>query len=322
VLSACGQSASHTSPPGSVASHRAGRFTDPGFGWSIRYPAGMEVTHFQCAGMITSDGVRVTNFPSGVRGSRFCTTPMGWLRGFPANGVAVQIWFSERIPPPPPLRDSTFPLSPASFRPAGSYAGGEPHPQVSGFYGDGFPFTAAVWAGPHASRAERHNAWAVVRSLRFPALREGTIWRPLARLTGVTYYVLGQASRYPAGSVTTFLPGSLPGGRSLLGVMSRQGFYLIHAPGAFYVIERQFEKSAKPFTQCTVAFDPKAFQFSCPGTDLRWNRVGQPLGARAGEGPDWAMGLHIATVVQDGHVLFSPDFGPLLPIDLKGSPWG
>jgi hypothetical protein len=323
ALAACGQGASHTSPSGSVASHRAGRFTDPGLGWFIRYPAGMAVTHFQCAGMITSDGVRVTNFPPGLDPPGSCTTPMGWLRSFPANGVAVQIWFSERIPSPPPLRDSTFPLSPASFRPARPYAGGtQPPPQVAGFYGDGFPFTAAVWVGPDASRAGRHAAWAVVRSLRFPALREGTVWRAPARLTSVTYYVLGRASRYPAGSVTTFPAGSLPGSRSLLGVMSRRGFYLIHAPRAFYVMERQFEESAKPFTTCTAAFDPQAFQFFCPGMDLRWNRVGQPLGAHAGGGPDWAMGLHIATVAQDGHVLFSPDFGPLLPVDLKGNPWG
>ncbi len=191
ALSGCGQSASHASRPGSVASHRAGRFTDPGFGWSIRYPAGMEVTHFQCVGMISSDGVRVTNFPSGLRAPRYCTTPLGWLRSFPANGVAVQIWFSERIPAPPPLRDSTFPLSPASFRRTRPHLGGkEPQPQVSGFYGDGFPFAAAVWVGHDASRAGRHAAWAVVRSLRFPALREGTIWRAPARLTSVTYDVV------------------------------------------------------------------------------------------------------------------------------------
>ncbi len=135
--------------------------------------------------------------------------------------------------------------------------------------------------------------------------------------------MLGRASRYPAGSVTTFPASSLPGSRSFLGVMSRRGFYLIHAPRAFYVIERRFlaqpPPSFKVFT-CTVAFDPKAFQFFCPRTGLRWNRVGQPIGAHAGS-RDWATGLHIATVAHDGHVLFSPFWGPVLPVDLKGSPW-
>jgi hypothetical protein len=70
-----------------------------------------------------------------------------------------------------------------------------------------------------------------------------------------------------------------------------------------------------------VAFDPKAFQFYCPGTGLRWNRAGQPIGAHAGS-RDWALGLRIATVAQDGHVLFSPQFGPLLPAGLKEDPWG
>lgn len=157
-----------------------------------------------------------------------------------------------------------------------------------------------------------------MRSLRFPALREGTIWRG-------TYYVLGPASRYPMGSVTTFPPPSLPGSRSFLGVMSRKGFYLIHAPRAFYVVTKVFQTQPPPsfkvFT-CTVAFDPKLFQFFCPGTDLRWDRVGQPIGAHADEGSVWALGLHVATVAQDGHVLFRPQFGSLVPVVLKGNPWG
>jgi len=66
----------------------------------------------------------------------------------------------------------------------------------------------------------------------------------------------------------------------------------------------------------------RAFQFYCPGTNLRWNRVGQPIGARAGSGPDWDLPLVPATVAQDGHILFSPFWGDVLRVDLKGSPWG
>jgi hypothetical protein len=241
---------------------------------------------------------------------------MGWLRRFPADGVAVQIWSGEGGPAaPPPLRDSAFPLSPSSFRRIRPYVGGkEPLPWYCDCYGDGFGFVAAVWVGPHASRAEQQAAWAVVRSLRFPRLREGTFWHG-------TYYVLGRASRYPMGSVTTFPASSLPGSRAIAAHV-QEGFYLIHAPRAFYVIHRLFQKPAKPYTKCTLAFDPKAFQFYCPGTNLRWNRVGQPIGARAGSGPDWDLPLVPATVAQDGHILFSPFWGGVLRVDLKGSPWG
>ncbi|HEX9311295.1 MAG TPA: hypothetical protein VGA30_00520, partial [Actinomycetota bacterium] len=101
-----------------------------------------------------------------------------------------------------------------------------------------------------------------------------------------------------------------------------EGFYLIHAPRAFYVVKQIFQNPTSSSSKCTVAFDPKAFQFFCPSTDWRWDRVGQPLGANAGGGPEWALPLHVATVAQDGHVLFSPFFGGLLPLDLKGNPWG
>ena len=300
--------------PGWVANHRAGRFADPSFGWSIRVPAGLGARHFRAGDMrITSDGVRVTSFPPDLRAQSNGTPPMGWLRSFPANGVAVQIWINEGgLPGPPPLRDSAFPLAPSSFQRIRPYIGGtEPRPWYCDCYGDGFGFVAAVWIGPDASHAERRAAWAVVRSLRFPALREGTVWRG--------YYVLGRASRYPLGSVTMFPASSLPGSRAAAAHV-RQGFYLIHAPRAFYVIHRLSQKPAKPFSSCTLAFDRKAFQFYCPGTGLRWNRVGQPIGARAGRG--WDLPLVPATVAQDGHVLFSPFWGGVLGVDLQGNPWG
>ena len=130
---------------------------------------------------------------------------------------------------------------------------------------------------------------------------------------GFAYFVLGRAARYPTGSVTTISAASLPTGRASY----QDGLYLIHAPRAFYVIDKVFQRPVKPFTKCTVAFDRERFQFYCPGTRLRWNRIGQPLRAHARQASDWALGLHVATVAQDGHVLFNQFFGAVLPAAIK-----
>jgi hypothetical protein len=309
----------------SVVNYRPGRFADPVFGWSIRVPAGLRVRHFQVPCLHSPiAGVRVTSFAPDLRAPGPGILPLGWLRTFPADGVAVQIWYGCSLPFPGPLRDTAFPLSPSSFHRIRPYFGdAEPHPWYCDCYGDGISFSAAVWLGPQASRTEQQAAWAVVRSLRFPALREGTIY-PSPRARSIyedTYYVLGQASRYPVGSVTTFPAASLPGSRAIAAHVAG-GFFLIHAPRAFYVIHRLFQEPTKPYTTCTLAFDARAFQFFCPGTDLRWNRVGQPIGARARAGQDLHLPLAPATVAQDGHVLFSPFWGDVLGVVLKGSPWG
>jgi hypothetical protein len=110
----------------------------------------------------------------------------------------------------------------------------------------------------------------VVQSLRFPTLREGTNRQH-------RYYVLDVASRYPTDSVTTFRAPSLPRDDSSFSMP--EGFHLVHAPRAFYVVKQIFQSPSKPSSTCPVAFDPKTFQFFCPGTDLRWDRLGQPLGA-------------------------------------------
>lgn len=307
VLAVC--AAGCASAPGTQLS--AGRFVDPRFGWIIKSPASMELGYFHSQGMFTTDGIRISNFTPALSGSG--SPDMGWLRSFPPGGVALQLWFGERTPAVPPLRDSTLPLPPASFSPIRRYTGGqEPRPSYRAFYADGFAFSAAVWFGSRSSRSARQAIWAAVRSVRFPALRAGTIWQD-------HYYVLGPASQYKTGTVTTIPAASLPKS----GALPRPaGFYLIHAPRAFYVITRLFQNPARPSSMYPVAFDPKASQFYSPGTGLRWDRTGQPIGAHAGQGPDWALQLHVATVAQDGHILFSPFFGGLLGIDLKGNPWG
>jgi hypothetical protein len=294
--------------PGQLARH-AGQFTDPRFGWTIRYPKGMAIGSFDINGFAVSDGVRVTNFLPDLQAASTGTPPMGWLRSFPASGVALQIWFEERLPIAPPLRDTTLPLRQASFSQVRPYTGGaEPRPHYRVFYGDGFLFFAAVWAGPHATRASVQAIWAVLASLRFPPLTQGTIWQQ-------RYYVLGLASQYPARSVTLIPAASLPKG------LRSESFYLIHAPRAFYVIDQVFANPQRSSVTCTMAFNRKTFQFFCPGTNLRWNRTGQPVGAHAHGGPDWELPLHIATVAHDGHILFSPFFGGLLPLRLPGNPW-
>jgi hypothetical protein len=113
------------------------------------------------------------------------------------------------------------------------------------FYADGFGFSVSVWLGQNASRAEQQAIWAVVRSLRFPPLREGTIWQD-------RYYVLGPVSRYVTGSVTAFPSASLPSNGSSFS--KPEGFYLIHAPRAFYVITQLFQSPASPSRQVHGGF--------------------------------------------------------------------
>jgi hypothetical protein len=283
-----------------------GRFVDPAYGWSIRYPRGVFVGSFRNQGRYVAEGVRVTTFAPDLGEPSTGTPAMGWLRDFPANGVAVQIWTLQGPPGMPPLQDSRLPLARSSFQQSGPYLGGsEPRPFYSSFEADGFPFSAAVWFGPQASNNNKSAAWAIVRSLRFPSLRTGTIWHH-------TFYVLGVASRYPVGSITAFPASALP--RGSFG--GRKGFWLLRYRRGFYVIEDKFASPADRYRSCSVTFNARTHQFACAATGLRWDRNGLPIGPRAPRNTDSALPLHIAIVSEDGHVLFSPFFGPAPRSDL------
>lgn len=292
--------------PGSPAA-APGRFVDPAYGWSIRYPRGVFVGSFRDQGRYVAEGVRVTTFAPDLGEPSTGTPAMGWLRDFPANGVAVQIWILQGPPGMPSLHDSRFPLAPSSFERVRPYVGGsEPRPMYRSFQGDGFGFAVALWFGPQASNKNKSAAWAVVQSLKFPALRTGTIWHH-------TFYVLGVASRYPVGSITAFPATALP--RGSFG--GRKGFWLLRYRRGFYVIEDEFANPANHYRACAVTFDARTHQFACPGAALHWDRNGLPIGPHAPSGLDSALPLHAAPVTAGGSVLFSPFFGeaprPYLP---------
>ncbi len=301
-----------------------GSYRDPGFGWTIRYPRGLRAGHFASNGArAVVEGEWVANFDANISGSPTTTSPgsnsvPNWtrLRTFPSHGVALAIWYLDAgIQGPPPLQDSHFPVLPQALRPVTPYVGGsEPTPRYALVYGDGTAFAAAVWIGPHAPAAARRAIWATLASLRFPPLHESTI-------RAHSFYVLGDANSYPLGSVTYIAASTLPISKPYL--TTAHGFYLVHAPRAFYAISDTFTYPTSDNT-CPITYNSSTKQFTCAATSLRWNRNGQLLlspNSNAGTAGDWNLGLHIATIAQDGHVLYNPSFGALLPLRLKGDPW-
>ena len=195
------------------------------------------------------------------------------------------------------------------------YVGGsEPIPRYRTFDGNGSSFAVAVWFGPHASDGDRRSIETTLETLRFPPPRTGTF-------RAGRYYVLSRVQSYPQGSVTHIAAATLPEIQPCC--FTRSGFSSVHAPRALYGIPDRFTYPDSN-RSCDLTYEPNAQLFSCPGTALRWNRDGALVASpdsNAGHAPDWDLGLHIATVAHDGHVLYSPFFGALLGLRLKGSPW-
>jgi hypothetical protein len=284
-------------------STHGGSYTDPKFGWTIRYSRGLLVEHFTAQFRWPLDGIRITNFTPDVghRTGLGQEPEMGWLRSFPASGVAAQIWYLGG-PGFAPARSSRFPLRPPSFHRARPYVGGtEPAPAYRSFSADGYGFSGAVWTGPDASQADKRAIWSVIRSLRFPRLRQGTSFNG-------SVYVLGPETDYPLGSVTVFRAASLP---LIRYPRYTRGFYLVHGSRGLYVIDRLFiSPNRSPKVTCTVAFDRVASRFYCPGSKLRWNLAGRELVPHPGPRYGWDLSARTAVMSTDGHVLVSPSFGP------------
>ncbi|SRR5712691_1430277 len=279
-------------------------YVDSVYGWSITYNSAL-VAARALTGRKPNvlETVRFTNFRPSPNVSALSQDALhtGWLREFPANGVALQVWNVTSTTPRPRAHDTAFPLQVAKFTPMRRYAGGsEPTPVVQVFYGDGLQFKAAVWIGRLASTASEQAIWAAVRSVRFPRLRTSTIWQS-------RFYVLGLATSYRVNSATLYPSASLPRGS-----LQRVSFYLVRSPRAFYVVQR-LVLVAQPHMAYLVRYDARRRQFFARGTPLRWSLAGSPVGRHVGRPAariaDTPLQVAAATVSQDGHVLYAPDLG-------------
>jgi hypothetical protein len=322
VAAGCSQlsNAPSESPPAADTADGSGAvYRNPAFGWTIRHSKHLRVGHFTARGLFTADGAWVANFDVGANGDETAASGvpnLTRLRTFPPTGVALMIWFGERLPVPPPLRDSRFPITLGTLHPITPYVGGrEPTPLFRTIDGDGTGFAVAVWLGPRASADSRRAIESALASLRFPPLRTGTIYAD-------SLYVLKPLQSYPIGSVTYVAASTLPLKPPLF--TTRHGFYLVHSTHALYAIRDRFTYPGSRRT-CALVYRPSSRRFACPDTSLEWNRDGSPFvspESNAGHAPGWALGLHIATVAQDGHVLYAPFFGAVGNLPLGGNTRG
>jgi hypothetical protein len=281
--------------PATRPAHGLRTYHNQRFGWAIRYPAAWRIGHFQSAGMIESDGVRITNFVPDLEAPSSGAPPMGWLRTFPPRGVALQIWYGERFPLPGPEHDTRLPVTLASLHPIARYVGAsEPRPLFGEASGNGFSFAVAAWFGPHASARDRARVEAILASLHFPRLKAWTFWND-------RYYVLGSAAQYPVRSVFLIPASRLP---VPPGFKRSEPIYLVHAPGGFYAIDQH--PTFQDRLSCDVQFHPETFRFSCPQLGLVWDRLGRLLTPGADRED---INAHPATITANGQVLYSPFFG-------------
>jgi hypothetical protein len=181
--------------------------------------------------------------------------------------------------------EARFPLSRSSFSPVTGAP--PPRPLMHGIIANGESWLVAVWFGPDASRGDKEAIWRIVKSIRFPKQRTGT-------MSG-DFYVLKNASHYPVGSVVRFPGKNLPERSSYV-----PPFFLVHAPGGMYTVS--WQPGFEP--KCHMAFDRSRYEFYCPTHTGRWNRMGDVM-----EGPESdlqyndSLDLGQAKIGRDGQVL-------------------
>jgi hypothetical protein len=179
------------------------------------------------------------------------------------------------------------------------------------FQANGADFVLETWAGDDASKTERLALARVVRSLRFPRLRPGTV-------TGHGFFVLERSHAYRVGSVAQFEGRDLP-----VGGGHRRTFHLVRAPRRFYALAGacNLVNGYAGCPGCDVRFDRTAREFSC-ANGARWDRLGRvllnPDPQRFRNDPLLVLPTKVG---QDGHVLVSTNAYRLPKDDFVDDPW-
>ena len=266
------------------------------FGATAEVPPAWHVGRSDGALRITISEVTIANFapsPAVKRevghnfGSLELLEPTDATGEFPATGVAfravVQAGGSR---PRYDAPESRFPLRVADFRPQAHHDDAPADLRERAVVGNGRSFRAQIWVGFRASARARAALAGLVASVRFPRLRRG-------QRVGV-FTVLDSTRKYVVGSVSRVR-------------VERQPFYLVRAPGGFYAVRalQCVVYTLQCRLSCTVRFDARPFEFTCPTRATRWNRLGRVI-ARPGRAPRERLHLTLAKRSWDGHVLLAP----------------
>jgi len=165
-------------PPTITSTARLVPYHEPVFGWSIRYPSSFQTGHYVSAPAVdmAADGAWVANFNANIQGGparvgNASEVPdMTQLRSFPANGVALAIWYAAGgVQAPETHHTTALPIKPSALHQVTPYVGGsEPAPRIALIDDHGTDLSVTVWIGPHSTAADRKALWATLATLRFP----------------------------------------------------------------------------------------------------------------------------------------------------------
>jgi hypothetical protein len=275
-------------------------YDDPN-GWTISYPAGWSVHQFQDDQLIrvTYDGVAISNFGAagGVQDTSF-------LDSMPSDGVVIEVFQRQGGPLYIPTQpDTLLPISLAEFTRnvwigSSGHGGAERTALQKDMVLNGEPFTMVVWLGSRISDSDRRGVEDAVSSFHARPLTPGTTTGRIA-----SFYVLGKADGYAAGSVSRFDDSNLP--NSELG-RPPAPFYLVRTGPGFYALAWPNDLS-RGYKDCPVTFDPATREFSCPNGAV-WALDGSVVtNPDPSVHPDDPLSVLLVRISLDGHVLVTPN---------------